>query len=224
MKTKYSFNANKSKVVFGRISDVNASFKDLAIVCTEIRYKSYSQAQTALDNIISGKPIIYRKYNKGMGSRHELSGRKGRTPIKCAKIVNKVLLNTANNAQNKGLAEEDLIIVHACANKTIRAVRSPSQGRQVGVPPGRYGFSSRAHSDLEFAKVEIGVSINPEEVGLSKASLKKIQINKKRIISVKNLTKKEKKSPKAKKHPMAKGQVKPKVIIDDEQTVKEVES
>lgn len=221
---KYSFNANKSKVVFGKISDINASFKDLAIVCAEIRYKSYSQAQAALNSIISGKPIIYRKYNKGMGSRHELGGRKGRTPIKCAKIVNKVLLNTANNAQNKGLAEEDLIIVHASANKTVTAVRSPSKGRQVGVPPGRYGFSSRAHSDLEFAKVEIGVSIAPEEVGLSKNSIKKIMINKKRAVSVKIQSKKEKKAPKQKKHPMTKGQVKPKIIEEEEQLPKVAKS
>ncbi len=215
---KYSFNANKSKVVFGKLSDVNASYKDLTIVCSEIRYKTYSQAQFILNNIISGKPILYRKYNKGMGSRHELSGRKGRTPIKCAKIINKALLNAINNAQNKGIAEDEAVIVHACANKMLTVVRTPpSKAKQTGIPPMRYGHNTSAHSDLEFSKIEIGVSITPEEVGLSKSSVKKIKRNITRATNIKTQPKKEKKSSKIKKHPLPKGKVNPKVITPDDQ-------
>ncbi len=155
---KYSYNLDKSDVVFAGAKDLNASYKDLSVVCDAIRYKKAGTALALLDSVINdGKPIEYRKFNKGMGSRHELGGRKGRYPIKAASIVRKVLLNAYANASNKGYVPEEMYVVHATANKTEINRRYPSKGVRT-VMRGGYGYATMRRSDLEFAKVEIGLS------------------------------------------------------------------
>ncbi|MFI5412315.1 MAG: uL22 family ribosomal protein [Candidatus Micrarchaeales archaeon] len=176
---KYSFNQNKDGVVFANTKDVNASYKDLCAVCDSIRYKTIPQALDALDNVIVNmKPILYRTYNINMGARHELGGRKGRTPIKCAKIVRKVLVNAAANARNKGMEPDFLYVVHAAANKTIIARRFPSKGA-LYVTGGPSGQVPARHSDLEFARVEIGVAAM-EEKKMSKNMVSNIKFTAKK--------------------------------------------
>ncbi|MGC8669891.1 MAG: 50S ribosomal protein L22 [Candidatus Micrarchaeia archaeon] len=155
---KYSYNLDKKDVVFAGANDINASFKDLTAVCDSIRYKKATDAIALLDSIINeGKPIPYRKFNKGMGSRHELGGRKGRYPKKAASIVKKVVLNAYANAANKGFMPEDMYVVHAAANKTEINRRYPPKGVRT-VMRGGYGYATMRRSDLEFAKVEIALS------------------------------------------------------------------
>jgi len=155
---KYSYNLDKKDVVFAGASDINASYKDLAAVCDAIRYKKADAAIALLDSVISdGMPIEYKKFNKGMGSRHELHGRKGRYPRKAASIVKKVVLNAYANAADRGYMPEDMYVVHAAANKTEINRRYPSKGVRT-VMRGGYGYASTRMSNLEFAKVEIGLS------------------------------------------------------------------
>jgi large subunit ribosomal protein L22 len=159
---KYSYNQDKTGVVFANAKDLNASYKDLGAVCDAIRYKSTTAALAALDRVIvDSKPILYRKHNINMGARHELGGRKGRTPIKCAKIVRKVLVNAMANATNKQLDPEAMYVVHAAANKTMIARRFPSKG-SLYVTGGPSGQVPARHSDIEFSRVEIGVSMLDE--------------------------------------------------------------
>ncbi len=170
----YSFNQNRSGVIFASLKDINASFKDLGAVCTAIRYKSIPNAMDTLDGVIErGKPILYRRNHRYMGSRHELGGKKGRYPMKCAGIVRKVLLNAMTNARNKGLEPSLMYVVHASANKTMIAQRGPSKGAMF-VTGGPSGFVTGRRSDLEFARVEIGVS-TAEEKTLHKNMLKRIK-------------------------------------------------
>jgi large subunit ribosomal protein L22 len=160
---RYSYNQNKEEVVFANMKDINASHKDLGAVCDAIRYRSVKQALDALDNvIINKKPILFRRHNKNMGSRHELGGKKGRTPIKCAKIVRRVLVNAAANARNKELEPDLMYVIHASANKTMIATRFPSKGA-LYVSGGTYGQITARHSNLEFARVEIGISTLDEK-------------------------------------------------------------
>ena len=160
----YSFNRNRKEIIFAYAKDINASYKDLGAVCDAIRYKKINDAIKVLDSI-KEMPIIFRRHNKGMGSRHELGGKKGRYPIKCAGIVKKVLVNASANAVNKGFEPDAMFIVHACANKTTIAERSPSKGKLfVGKGAGGYGFVTPRVSNLEFAKVEIGVSASDKDL------------------------------------------------------------
>ena len=155
---RYSFNLDKSDVVFASLSDINASPKDLCVVCDAIRYKRTDTALKILEDVESGTTAMrFRQHNRYMGSRHELGGNPGRFPKKCAGIVRKVLVNACANAKNKGFDADSMQVIHASANKTIVAPRSPPKGTRA-VVVGGYGYSSMRRSNLEFAKVEIGLS------------------------------------------------------------------
>ncbi len=176
---EYSFNRNRNGIAFAHMKDINASFKDLSTVCDAIRYRNVQQAMYLLDKVSEGStPILYRKYNKYMGSRHELGGRKGRYPIKCAKIVKKVLMNAIANAENKGEDPNDMFIVHAAANKTMILPRIAPKGElRLGHSMGR---GSTRRTDLELAKVELGIGYGNEE-GISNNMKRRIEANKKHM-------------------------------------------
>ena len=176
---EYSFNRDKSEIVFAHMKDINASYKDLCNVCDSVRYKSVQEAIAILDSVKEGRPILFRRHNKGMGSRHELGGKKGRYPIKCASIVRKAIINASANASNKGLEPEMMFIVHATANKTTINSRYPSKGILYH-RSGGYGYSSARRSDLEFAKLEIGIATGTEK-GLSKKMQKAIEYGRKYV-------------------------------------------
>jgi ribosomal protein L22 len=170
---RYSFNAERKDVILVGEKDINASRKDLCAVVDAIRYKSVKTAMDTLDDVITGgMPIYFRTNNKGMGSRHELGGRKGRYPKKCAAIVKKVLTKAVSTAKNRGISEDTLFVVHAAANKTMIINRSPSKGVS-SFGRGMYGYGSPRRSNIEFAKVEIGVSANADM--LSKNASQKVE-------------------------------------------------
>jgi ribosomal protein uL22 len=163
---RYSINISKEELALAQGQDINASYKDLAVVCDAIRYLKTPRALEVLDGVISMKrPILFNKFNKYMGSRHELGGRKGAYPVKAAKETRTILMNAIANSRNMGLDDDSLYVVHASANKTRIERRGPSKG---GLSWGRgmYGLSARVHSDLEYAKIEIGLA-NPGAASLT---------------------------------------------------------
>ncbi|MCL5093303.1 MAG: 50S ribosomal protein L22 [Candidatus Marsarchaeota archaeon] len=204
----YSYNgSNKEKVVFAGQKDINASFKDLTEVCTSIRYMKAEKAVDMLDSIIYlNMPIEFKRFNKGMGSRHEIGGKKGRYPKKCAAIIKKTLINAISNAKMKGNDVEDMVVVHASANKTQILMRTPSKG--VLFFSDSYGYGTLRRSDIEFSKVEIGLA-NPSEIKLSdkaKAAIKAQAFKAKSISRASRDVAKPKKAEKAKP---AKGHIHP---------------
>ncbi|MEM3841401.1 MAG: uL22 family ribosomal protein [Candidatus Micrarchaeaceae archaeon] len=191
----YSFNRDRSGIVFAGLNDVNASFKDLAMVCSAIRYNSVPRAMEILDSVISGgKPIEYRKYNSHLGSRHELNGRKGRYPIKCAKLVKKALESASANARSKGYEPDLMYVVHAAANKKQIIMRTPPKGR-LFVITGGWGYSPLRRSDIELSKIEIGLGTGNEK-GLGNGMKAKIMAAK--------AADAKKPAPKAKQQPKVK--------------------
>jgi len=191
----YSFNIkNAENIVLAQRYDINASYKDLAAVCDAIRYMNAGAALDKLDRLIAMEmPIEYKRHNKHMGARHELGGRKGAYPIRAAKEVRLTLINAIANANNKGLSGEDLYIVHAAANKTRILRRYPSRGT-LAWGRGMYGRASIMHSDLEYAKVEIGLA-SKDEAWLTKSM--KYFIKKKELEDM--LSKKEREKNKKEK-------------------------
>src|SRR3990172_4528270 len=74
--------------------DIDASYKDLAMVCLNIRGKKVEDAQALLEKAATGEwPIWFQKYNKRLGHRGEIGGKKGRYPVKSVKFVLNVLRN-----------------------------------------------------------------------------------------------------------------------------------
>ncbi len=162
----YSYNLDRKDAVFASTSDLNASFKDLCCVCDAVRYRAVPNAIAVLDGVINdGRPIEFRRHNRYMGSRHELGGKKGRYPMKCAAMVRKVIVNAVANARNKGEDPDSMYIVHACANKTYEIPRSPPKGIRA-VRTGGYGYTPMRRSNISFAKIEIGIaSKDKKELG-----------------------------------------------------------
>ena len=191
----YSFNRNREGVVFAGAKDLNASHKDLCAVGDAIRYKRVSEAMKVLDGVITGgRPILYVRHNKYMGSRHELGGKKGKFPIKCAGMVRKVLVNAAANAAAKGLDADSMYVIHYSANKTIIIRRGPSKGTAF-YGRGMYGRGSYRRSDLELAKVEIGLAKDLEPMSTNVQNLVK---RAEKVPKRRNAAKKEKVAIKAK--------------------------
>lgn len=150
--------------------DVNVSYKDLCAVCDAIRYLKVGEAFQVLDGVETMQmPILFTRFNKHMGARHELHGRKGAYPVAAAKAVRKVLTNATANARNKGIAMETLEVAHASANKTHIERRGPSKGKLFW-GRGMYGMSPRVHSDIEYSKIEIGVAAADEKVATKAAA------------------------------------------------------
>ncbi len=160
---EYSFNMNKAPFIFAQKSEINASYKDMSAVCDFIRYKKASAALEAIDRFIAMEaPVPYRRHNKRMGARHELGGTKGAYPVKAANEVRSVLVNAMANADSRGRSGQDMYIIHAAANKTHIERRYPSKG-SLAWGRGMYGRAAMMHSDLEYAKVEIGLADGTEK-------------------------------------------------------------
>ena len=144
--------------MFAGVKDINASFKDLCNVCDSIRYKPVTTATEYLEKVEAGnQAVLYRRHNRYMGDRHELGGKKGRWPKKCAGLVRKVLVNAAANARNLGEDPDSMIVIHVSANKTTTIPRRPPKGIRY-VRTGGYGYVPTRRSDMELAKIEIGLA------------------------------------------------------------------
>jgi len=131
MTFSYSFKGDAGKTARAQRSDIDASFKDLSQVCRNINGKEVSEAVNLLEDAKLGKvPIRYVKFNKKLGHRKELGGRKGRYPRKSAGIVLELLKGTIANARRKGLGEK-LVVRHASANKQNVYPRIASKGRAM---------------------------------------------------------------------------------------------
>ncbi|MEM3361850.1 MAG: 50S ribosomal protein L22 [Candidatus Anstonellaceae archaeon] len=129
------------KLAFARREDINASFKDLANVCANIKNRNAFAALKFLEEAAAKKrPIRYFKHNKRRGHLRALGGKKGGYPVKSVKIVLEVLKNAIANASAKGLGE--CRVVHAVANKQHIYRRLAPKGRRI-------------RHDLETAFVEI---------------------------------------------------------------------
>ncbi len=147
----YSFNKPLKEEMVGRarLEGVDASFKDLAEVCGNIRGLPVAEALQLLEEAKAMKrPILYRRHNKKLGHRRELGGRKGRYPVKAVSIVIKVLKSAVANALSKGQEEGKLIVLHASANKKHNYPRLQPKGRRI-------------RHDYETARVE--VIVGPKE-------------------------------------------------------------
>lgn len=139
----YSVEPGKEDIhALARIEDVDASYKDLSEVCGRITRKGAGRALEFLKKAEDMEvPVYFASHNKKLGHRHELGGKKGRYPWKAAKVVRKALESAMANARVKGMTD-DLIVVHASANRKHSYGRVASKGRW-------------ARSDYETSRVEI---------------------------------------------------------------------
>jgi len=152
----------EAKFARAQLYDVDASFKDLGQVCGNIKGLFADDAAELLERVGRREfPVWFRKHNKKMGHRSEIGGKKGRYPVKCAKIVLQVLRNAIANANAKGLLGE-LEVVHAAANKQDIYPRV--------APRGRWRRSNYVTSRIEIVLREVAEA-KPEEKAKKKEAL-----------------------------------------------------
>ncbi len=136
-KSKYQ---NHAKALANR---VNASYKDLGAVCSNIKGMSVILALEFLAQVIKKKKAVYfKKHFKKKAHRSSIGGKIGGFPVKSAKIVLKLLNSALKNAEKKGFMPEAMFVEHACANKVSSYPRISPRGK-------------RMRSDVETARVEL---------------------------------------------------------------------
>ncbi|MCD6369213.1 MAG: 50S ribosomal protein L22 [Thermoproteales archaeon] len=110
----------RTAIASGR--DLRISWKHAVEVCDAIRGLKLEEAERLLTDVIEMKrPIPFKRFNKKVAHRRQLSGwPSGRWPVKAAKEILKVLKNAEANAEYKGLDIDRLWVVHAAAHKSIK--------------------------------------------------------------------------------------------------------
>ncbi|MDO8339363.1 MAG: 50S ribosomal protein L22 [Candidatus Burarchaeum sp.] len=163
--------------------DVDASYKDLCEMCSDIRGTLAEPALTRLALVAKGKTAVYfARHNKRLGHRHELGGKKGRYPEKAAKIVRKVLENALANAAAIGI--QTPYVAHICANKHRIFPRLAPKGR-------------RGRNDYETARVEIvlkEMEVERAEITKKEPKLLKVKMEAEKMQKEQNAAKKENKA------------------------------
>jgi len=130
----YSIKFDEENNIVGKARNeaIDASFKDLCAVCDNIRGMNVVNAIELLEKAKRMEvPIRYRKFNKKLGHRRELGGKKGRYPVKAVKHVLKLLKDAINNALVKGAEKEKLVVAHAAANKKASYYRLQPKGLRI---------------------------------------------------------------------------------------------
>ncbi|MBI5228583.1 50S ribosomal protein L22 [Candidatus Micrarchaeota archaeon] len=166
---KYSMDFPKEKCARAQCIDLNASYKDLANVCSAIKGKAVGEARAILEDAIKGKKAIpYKKFSKGVGHRSELGGKKGRYPKKECRLMLELLKSAESNAEYKGLDKGKLVVKHVAAfkqNVYPRYRRFWAGGNILG-----YGKSA-VRSDFVTARVEIAL-VESDKVVMKKEKKK----------------------------------------------------
>ncbi|ALU11559.1 50S ribosomal protein L22 [Ignicoccus islandicus DSM 13165] len=104
------------------IWDAPISPKEAAEVARELRGKMLNDAIKFLERVIRMEEAVpLRWYNGKVAHKRGLAAKagvpSGRYPVKVAKYYLKLLKSVKNNAENKGLDEERLKIVHIASHK-----------------------------------------------------------------------------------------------------------
>ena len=105
--------------------DSPISLKEAYEIFKIIRGMKLKEAEKLLENVISKETSIpYTRYKLGISHKKGLSSKFprwktsiGRYPVKASREILKLLKNVENNASNKNLDTDRLVIIHAAAHK-----------------------------------------------------------------------------------------------------------
>lgn len=132
MKMKYSVKYQEEGYSYAQEYSLNVSYKSLTQVCKNIRGLPVAKALDFLNKAEKMETaVLFSTYNKKMGHRRELGGKKGRYPVKAVGMVKKVLLNAINNARVLQIDEDSLVVAHIAANKQHVYSRLAPKGKRM---------------------------------------------------------------------------------------------
>ncbi len=117
---------NNTAVLHGRSLPV--STKISVEICNLIRHKPLSKAKRMMQDVLDMKrPLQLRRYNADLGHKPGLGA--ARYPIKASEMFLKLLNSVEANAESKGLNVNNLVIIHAKADKGEARWRYGRQGK-----------------------------------------------------------------------------------------------
>ena len=101
--------------------EIRVSPKHAVEVCRAIRGMKLATAKGYLQAVVEKKKAVpFKRHSKKLAHRGGMQeGGAGQYPVKAAGAILRVLENAEANAKYKGLDEEKLRIVHACAQRGI---------------------------------------------------------------------------------------------------------
>lgn len=126
---KYSYKVrDETKTAKAVIRDVDVSVKDMRELVKVLKGMRLDKAIDFLKRVIELKePVPFKRYKGKIAHKRGLSDKwkwpSGRYPVKAARHVLKLLENVKNNAENKGLDLDRLVIKHIAAHKGITLKR-----------------------------------------------------------------------------------------------------
>ncbi len=125
----YSYRVrDESKIAKAVIMDVPVSVKTMREVVNAIKGMKLKEAKEFLEKVVEKKEAVPIKRYKGKTPHRRGLAAKwkwpiGRYPVKAARYLLRLLENVENNADNKGLDTDNLVIVHIAAHKGITIKR-----------------------------------------------------------------------------------------------------
>jgi large subunit ribosomal protein L22 len=129
---KYSVKYQEEGYSYAQEYSLNVSYKSLTQVCKNIKGLPVAKALDFLNKAEKMETaVLFSTYNKKMGHRKELGGKKGRYPVKAVGMVKKVLLNAINNARVLQIDEDSLVVAHIAANKQHVYSRLAPKGKRM---------------------------------------------------------------------------------------------
>jgi len=122
---RYSVMVDESRSAKAVLRDAPISRKEAYEVLKVIKGMKLSEAKKLINDVLNFKtPIPYTRYKLSIAHKKGLSqvfpkfkSPIGRYPVKVCKYLLKLLENVENNAVNKGLNPESLVITHAAAHR-----------------------------------------------------------------------------------------------------------
>ena len=125
----YSYRVrDESKIAKAVIRDVDTSLKDMRELVNAVKGMKLDDAIEFVKRVIEKKEAVpFKRYHGKLAHRRGLAVKWkwpiGRYPVKAAKYLLQLLENVRNNAENKGLDTERLVIEHIAAHKGITLKR-----------------------------------------------------------------------------------------------------
>lgn len=184
-KIRYHFGVkDESKVARASVRNLRISWKNSVMIAKTIRRMPLKKARRILNEIVTLKrPLKYTKFYDSM--THKAGMMAGRYPVNAAKEFIKLLDNVENNADEKGLDVDKLMILNISANKS-----------GARIPRGRRMFGKR---EAKSASIQITVMEKKGREKEEKKEAKKETKTEETKKTGKKVVKKERKAEKAKK-------------------------
>eukprot|EP00614_Pseudopedinella_elastica_P024700 CAMPEP_0172645026 /NCGR_PEP_ID=MMETSP1068-20121228/239516_1 /TAXON_ID=35684 /ORGANISM="Pseudopedinella elastica, Strain CCMP716" /LENGTH=186 /DNA_ID=CAMNT_0013459249 /DNA_START=503 /DNA_END=1063 /DNA_ORIENTATION=- len=157
---KYNFDVDAADCAKAKGTALRVHFKHTREIMHTIQGMKLTRAKQFLSNVLQSKEAVpFTMFTGSVGRNAQLKnlkvpGSKGGWPQKATKVILDLLTNAEANAEHDNLDAEDLVVMHAQAN------RAPKTRRRTYRAHGRIGpyMALPAHCEVVLGKAAEGVA------------------------------------------------------------------